>query len=254
MGTYRISQLAARTGVPATTLRFYEHEGLLAAARTPAGYRTYTDDDAERVRFIGAAKGLGLTLARIRALLRVRDGGVCREVRDELRALVADRITDTEHRIDELRSFREHLDRASARLREMPADAGPCGPACTDLHAEPVACSLDGDRYAARIAHWKEQLGDAIPLPAPAGGLSARLPAGRLPAVAELVLAEQACCPFLTFRMEVAGPHLDLTIGAPAGVAVDDLLARSDSARSAERGVAGAETSRDQCPGARNGA
>jgi MerR family transcriptional regulator, copper efflux regulator len=208
VGSYRISQLAERTGVP-------------------AGYRTYTDDDAERVRFIGAAKGLGLTLARIGALLEVRDGGMCREVRDELRGLVADRIADTEHRIDELRAFREHLDRASGRLRELPADDGPCGPACTDLHAEPVACSLDADRYAARIARWREQLGDAVERPAPEGGMAVRLPADRVMAVAELVLAEQACCPFLTFRLDVAGPHLDLTVRAPAGVVVDDLLAQS---------------------------
>ncbi|WP_416316268.1 MerR family DNA-binding transcriptional regulator [Streptomyces sp. S584] len=35
----RISQLAERSGVPATTLRFYEGVGLLPADRTPAGYR-----------------------------------------------------------------------------------------------------------------------------------------------------------------------------------------------------------------------
>jgi MerR family transcriptional regulator, copper efflux regulator len=229
VGTYRISQFVGRTGVPATTLRFYEKEGLLAAARTAAGYRTYTDDDAERVRFIGAAKGLGLSLARIRALLAVRDGGLCREVRDELRGLVADRIADTEHRIDELHAFREHLDRASARLRGLPAEDGPCGPACADLHATPVACSLDADGYDARIAHWAEQLGDADRRPVPGGGVTVRLPADRIAAVAELVLAEQACCPFLTFRLDLAGSHLDLTVRAPAGagVVVDDLLARS---------------------------
>ncbi|WP_235032650.1 MerR family transcriptional regulator [Actinacidiphila yanglinensis] len=38
--TYRISQLAERCGVPATTLRFYEDTGLLPAERTASGYRT----------------------------------------------------------------------------------------------------------------------------------------------------------------------------------------------------------------------
>lgn len=229
MGVYRISQLAERTGVPATTLRFYEKEGLLAAARTSTGYRTYTDEDAARVRFIGAAKGLGLSLARIRALLVVRDGGLCRDVRDELRGLVAHRISDTEHRIDELHAIREHLDRASARLRDMPAEDGPCGPACADLHETPVACSLDADGYDTRIARWAEQLGDAVRRPVAGGGVAVRLPADRIAAVAELVLAEQACCPFLMFRLEVTGSHLDLTVRAPAGagVVVDDLLARS---------------------------
>ncbi|MEV5085560.1 MerR family DNA-binding transcriptional regulator [Streptomyces sp. NPDC056159] len=36
MSTYRISQLAERCGVPATTLRFYEDAGLLTAAAPPA--------------------------------------------------------------------------------------------------------------------------------------------------------------------------------------------------------------------------
>ncbi|WP_256256151.1 MerR family DNA-binding transcriptional regulator [Streptomyces sp. MUSC 14] len=41
MTALRISQLAARSGVPATTLRFYEGAGLLPADRTPSGYRVY---------------------------------------------------------------------------------------------------------------------------------------------------------------------------------------------------------------------
>ncbi|GAB3691467.1 MerR family DNA-binding transcriptional regulator [Saccharopolyspora sp. NPDC049426] len=37
----RISQLAERTGTPATTLRFYETAGPLPAERTPASYRIW---------------------------------------------------------------------------------------------------------------------------------------------------------------------------------------------------------------------
>lgn len=59
----RISQLAERSGVPATTLRFYEGAGLLPADRTPAGYRSYDEDAVERLAFIGAAKRLGLPSA-----------------------------------------------------------------------------------------------------------------------------------------------------------------------------------------------
>jgi hypothetical protein len=51
----RISQLADATGVPATTLRFYESAGLLPAERTAAGYRLYHQDAIERLAFIGAA-------------------------------------------------------------------------------------------------------------------------------------------------------------------------------------------------------
>jgi MerR family transcriptional regulator, copper efflux regulator len=222
---YRISQLAERTGVPATTLRFYEKEGLLAAARTAAGYRTYTDDDAERVRFIGTAKGLGLSLSRIRALLDVRDGGLCREVRDELRDLVADRIAETHRRIADLHSFRRHLDVAAGHLRDLPTRAVPCGPDCAELHDEPaVACSLDGDRYGARTQRWQEVLGGATRRVTGGGAVTVRVPVDRLAAVAELVLAEQECCPFLTFGLEVTGPDLDLTVRAPAAATGPDAV------------------------------
>ncbi|WP_442813159.1 MerR family transcriptional regulator [Streptomyces sp. NBC_01800] len=67
----RISQLAERSGVPATTLRFYEGAGLLAAGRTASGYRVYGEDAVERLAFIGAAKHLGLPLEEISELLAV---------------------------------------------------------------------------------------------------------------------------------------------------------------------------------------
>ncbi|MFI0729343.1 MerR family transcriptional regulator [Streptomyces sp. NPDC021225] len=55
----RISQLAERSGVPATTLRYYESAGLLAADRSPADYRLYGEEAVERLAFIGSAKHLG---------------------------------------------------------------------------------------------------------------------------------------------------------------------------------------------------
>jgi MerR family copper efflux transcriptional regulator len=63
---YRISQLAERTGAPATTVRYHEREDLLPAARTAAGYRVYTDADVDRVGFICATQHLGLPLDRVR--------------------------------------------------------------------------------------------------------------------------------------------------------------------------------------------
>ncbi|MFI8192514.1 MerR family transcriptional regulator [Streptomyces sp. NPDC085946] len=61
----RISRLAERSGVPATTLRLWEGAGLLPADRTPAGYRLYGEDAVERLAFIGAARHLGLPLKEI---------------------------------------------------------------------------------------------------------------------------------------------------------------------------------------------
>lgn len=234
--------------MPATTLRFYEKEGLVPAARTPGGYRTYTDADAERVRFIAAAKHLGLPLDRIRDLLGVWDGGMCREVRDELRPMVAAQVSAAEQRILDLRAFRDRLTAALAHLADLPARDGPCDPACAFLDDLPdprpalalgrrtpappappepsgdtsadspaIACSLDGDGYAERIAQWRGLLGGAVREPLPDGGATVCLPADRAGRVAELVVAEQRCCPFFAFELTFSGPHIALTVHAPAG-------------------------------------
>ena len=51
----RISQLAARTGVPTSTLRYYESAGLLPADRASNGYRVYGEAAVDRLAFINQA-------------------------------------------------------------------------------------------------------------------------------------------------------------------------------------------------------
>ncbi len=136
MSDYRISELAQRSGFPASTLRFYETSGLLPADRTPGGYRRYDDGAVERLRFIAAGKGLGLGLDEIRELLAVWEQGACAEVRARLRPLVADRIDDGERRIAELSAFVETLAGVRDELAG-PAPDGPCGPGCGCVRATP---------------------------------------------------------------------------------------------------------------------
>jgi len=240
MNTLRISQLAARVGVPATTLRFYEREGLLPAARTPAGHRQYTVADGDRVRFIMAAKHLGLALHQVRDLLNVRDGGVCRDVRDELRTLVASRVAAADDRIEDLREFRDRLTAALVHLHDLPEKDGPCEPACshgpylddrpigTETRADravrieadrerAIACSLDGREYRDRLDEWVRLLDGAEIETLPDGGRAARLPADRADRVARLVAAEQRCCPFFSFRLDFSGAHIELGAHAPKG-------------------------------------
>ena len=65
----KISEVAERSGVPASTLRYYERLGMLAARRNPNGYRHFDEDHLERLEFIASAKRLGLELPEIRDLL-----------------------------------------------------------------------------------------------------------------------------------------------------------------------------------------
>lgn len=238
-----ISQLADRTGVPATTLRFYESAGLLPAGRTPGGYRVYDEDAVERLGFIITAKRLGLPLEEIAELLHVRADGSCTQVRDSLRPRLAARIAEAEQRASELAAFTATLHRAVEHLDALPDQDGRCGPPCrlpapgptTDTRpmtphrtrrvardeawrSAPVACSLDGPAVSDRISRWRDLLAGAEREPIP-GGMRLTMPSDRAAQAAGLAAAEQRCCPFFDFRLRIAGQRMDLEVRAPAEAA-----------------------------------
>ena len=121
----RIGQLAAQTGYSVRTIRFYEQSGLLPApSRTPAGYRSYDQDAVTRLRFVRSAQALGLSLAEIAEVLRIRDhqGPPCSYVAE----LLDTHISALDTRINELTALRDEL-----RARRPPGaapDPARCGP------------------------------------------------------------------------------------------------------------------------------
>ena len=64
-----IGALAQRSGVAASTLRFYEAEGLIRGGRSAGNQRRYRKETLRRVAFVRVAQGVGLTLDEIRAAL-----------------------------------------------------------------------------------------------------------------------------------------------------------------------------------------
>lgn len=64
-----IGELAARSGVAPSALRFYESRGLLQPERSPAGQRRYPAATLRRVAFIRTAQRVGLTLREIEEAL-----------------------------------------------------------------------------------------------------------------------------------------------------------------------------------------
>jgi len=86
--TLSISDVARKTGIPVTTLRFYERElsGLFHIRKTAGGHRRYAESDVERfatVRRLTETDGLGLAEVR-RAVLSRGDGDAVREALDRL--------------------------------------------------------------------------------------------------------------------------------------------------------------------------
>ena len=64
-----IGQLAARTGVAVSAIRFYEDKRLLQSLRTGGNQRRFLRSDIRRVSFILIAQKLGLALAEIETQL-----------------------------------------------------------------------------------------------------------------------------------------------------------------------------------------
>ncbi len=65
-----IGQAAEASGVSAKMIRHYEEIGMLPkAARTPAGYRHYSDSDVHTLRFVRHARNLGFSIKEIGELL-----------------------------------------------------------------------------------------------------------------------------------------------------------------------------------------
>jgi MerR family redox-sensitive transcriptional activator SoxR len=64
-----IGELSARSGVPASALRFYEREGLISSRRTTGHQRRYHRSTLRRVAFIRASQTVGIPLSKIGTVL-----------------------------------------------------------------------------------------------------------------------------------------------------------------------------------------
>ena len=126
----RISELAAASGVPATTLRYYESVGLLTAERGLNGYRDYDVDALVQLSFIEAAKQLDMSLAEIVDLLAVIEGESCTQVREVLHPRLQQRLLEVDKRLASLRLLRDRLEAAVARVGACPDSGRSCRSEC----------------------------------------------------------------------------------------------------------------------------
>src|SRR5256885_1367224 len=102
LASYTIGHLARATGVPTSTIRFYERQDLLKPdARTRSNYRTYSTRTVERLKFIRAAQATGFNLKDIREMLALTyaDDPPCAEVA----SLIDHRLEDVKQRLRELK-------------------------------------------------------------------------------------------------------------------------------------------------------
>ena len=108
---YRIGELAKLANVTPDTIRYYEKQQMIDhEVRTEGGFRLYTDNDLQRLRFIRYARQLGFTLDSIRELLSIRIDPE-RYTCQESKSIVQARLDEVEARIQELQTMQRSLQR-----------------------------------------------------------------------------------------------------------------------------------------------
>jgi MerR family redox-sensitive transcriptional activator SoxR len=101
-----IGELARRTGLSVSAIRFYEARGLVAAIRTAGNQRRFMRSDLRRLSFALVAQRLGLTLAEVETELAGLSNGRAPTHRDweaisrRLRARLDSRIAMLERTRD----------------------------------------------------------------------------------------------------------------------------------------------------------
>jgi MerR family transcriptional regulator, redox-sensitive transcriptional activator SoxR len=104
MDELSIGQVAARSGVAPSALRYYEEQGLVAATRTGGGARRYHRSVLRRLAFVRAAQNVGLSLTEIRDALATLPEGRPPTARDWARLSAGWRV-----RLDEQIAALERL-------------------------------------------------------------------------------------------------------------------------------------------------
>jgi MerR family redox-sensitive transcriptional activator SoxR len=107
-GELTIGEVAARSGVATSALRFYEAEGLIASTRTDGNQRRFQRSVLRRVAFIQAGRAAGIPLATIQAALLGLPGDRTPTKRDWA-CLSAAWRHDLDSRIAELEDIRDRL-------------------------------------------------------------------------------------------------------------------------------------------------
>ncbi len=114
----RIGEVAAATGVPVKTLRYWEQVGVLhPPPREGSGYRNYPTKVIDQVQFILSAQAVGLSLQVISGIIRLRSKGVtpCAHVEGLLRQ----RLEEIDRRMESLHEARSEVQRLLERAQEL---------------------------------------------------------------------------------------------------------------------------------------
>ncbi len=122
-GGLKIGELARRAGVTTKAIRFYERKRVLPLAKRAAnGYRLYGGDTVDMLRFVKQASGLGLTLAEMKDIITIRQGG--RPPCTHVHRLLRDKAIELDRKLKDLVDVRRRIRQSLRAWNRRPAIGG----------------------------------------------------------------------------------------------------------------------------------
>lgn len=136
-----IGELARRTGIPTSKIRYYEKVGVLPPSqRTDSNYRVYDASAVARLELLSRGKLLGLTLSELGMLVEAADEGCCDTTEPLLVDLVRNKRDEIDRHITELQALRTTLTEALSGMRTTEVSPGVLG---ADWNCQSEACATD---------------------------------------------------------------------------------------------------------------
>lgn len=142
-----VGEVARRSGVATSALRFYEQQGLISSQRTAVGHRRFARPVIRRVAFIVFAQRVGVSLG---------------EIGRELAKLPADRMPNRKDWATLSRAWSSRIDERIAELERLKSGLTDCI-GCGCLSLDRCRMANPGDRAAARGSGPRYWIGDPRP-------------------------------------------------------------------------------------------
>jgi len=102
-----IGEVAAASGLPVKTIRYYEDIGLIRPERGANGYRAFREADLHKLTFLGRARSLGFSIEDCRALLSLyEDRG---RASQDVKRLASGHLDSIARKIEELQAMQAAL-------------------------------------------------------------------------------------------------------------------------------------------------
>ena len=112
--TYSIGELVKELNINKETIRYYERIGLISeTTRDKNGYRTYTKEDLEKIKFILIVKNFGFSLKEISTL--IHDEILCGDIKS-IKKIVEDKVNEINHKINKLNSTKRLLEKVNKNI------------------------------------------------------------------------------------------------------------------------------------------